>query len=83
MRSKIKIWADGANGGVELDGEDISKTVRGLDFSMQVGSLPEITLDLVVVELEADAGKVRVHITPDVRDLLIAAGWKSPKGDDL
>jgi hypothetical protein len=83
MRSKIKIWADGPRGGIELDGEDISKTVRGLDVSLRVGSIPEVSLDLLVFELEAEAGKTRVHIVPAVRDLLIAAGWQPPKGDDL
>ena len=80
--AKIKIWsAGGYKQGVELDGEDISRAIRGINFSMEAGHLASVQLDLLVVEMDADSENAHVWMPDETRDLLIWFGWRPPKGD--
>lgn len=78
----LRVVAKGATGGtVELDGEDISNTVRGLDIQLRVGDIPKVTLDVVVVDLSNETDGAAALIRPETRDLLVKLGWTPPEED--
>lgn len=80
--AKIKIWSDGRyEQGAKLDGEDISRAIKGIEFSMEVGVPAEVRLDLAVFEMEVDAEDAKVHLTNAARDLLIRSGWRAPEDE--
>lgn len=66
-------------GTVELDGQDVSAAVDGVELRSHVGQLTEATLHLPVVELDAEAD-VRLLMPDATRALLVAAGWTPPEG---
>lgn len=80
MGSSFRVVHEGMRGGrVELDGQDISNAVRGLYVDMRAGHVPQVTLDLVVIDVtELGAERAQVLIDPSTRELLRAAGWMPP-----
>lgn len=64
---------------VEVDGNDISKALRGLTVRLGAGHLPEVELDLSVIDV-TDFGmpEVMVHIPEAVHDALVKLGWTPP-----
>lgn len=68
-------------GSVELDGEDISRLVRSISLDSEAGHLPEVTLDLMVVEVETVTDETRVHMAPGTAELLVRLGWSPPEED--
>lgn len=74
--ARISMDAQGM-GTVEVDGNDISRTVRGLTLTTEAGHLPRLVLDLLVFTSEAD-GEAQVHIPADTAATLVALGWTPP-----
>lgn len=65
---------------VILDGQNISKGLRGYEISHMSPGRPAVNLHPAVferttVDLEAD-----VYISPEASDLLIRMGWTPPGG---
>lgn len=73
-----RISLDATGGGtVEVDGHDISHTVRGLTLKSDVGSEPQLVLDLTIHTGEID-GQAHVHIPADTAATLVDLGWTPP-----
>lgn len=64
-------------GTVELDGQDVSAAVIGVDLCTRAGRFTEATLHLLAVELDTEAD-VRLHLADATRELLVAHGWTPP-----
>lgn len=58
---------------IELDGKDISKYVCGVSISLQAGSVANVTLDLVPMEIE---------IPHELEAIVIAESRESVTDDD-
>ncbi|HKX69886.1 MAG TPA: hypothetical protein VJM75_01605 [Acidimicrobiales bacterium] len=74
--ARISLDAEGM-GAVEVDGQDISRTVRGLTLSAEVNHLPRLILDLRLFTSEVE-GQAQVHIPADTAATLVALGWTPP-----
>lgn len=72
----------GRRGGIVIDGNDIAPAVRGLRLNHKIGHLPELTLDLAMLETRLDAEHVKVLIPDATAQLLIDAGWTPPPNTD-
>lgn len=68
---------DIGGGQVEIDGHDISDTVRGLTLKAGVGRVPQLVLDLRIHTGEAEAEAV-VHVPADTAAALVELGWTPP-----
>jgi hypothetical protein len=75
-RACIRLDSQGT-GTVEVDGHDVSSSVRGLTLIAEAGHLPRLILDLLVFTGEVD-GQAQVHIPDDTRATLVALGWTPP-----
>lgn len=83
-RVKLDLRANGT-GLVELDGVDVSTAVAGLTVNANVGDMTSVLIRLPEVAVTMD-GVARVKLAPQVRELLVAAGWTPPgppRTDDL
>lgn len=68
---------------VELDGQDISRALRGITIRCEAAHRPSVDLDLKLDAIEVARLAVRdpdfiVSMSDDVRDALIALGWTPP-----
>lgn len=80
MTRKLTFRQDGpVNQTVELDGEDISRYVRSFSIDAEAGHLPEISLDLLVFELEAETSDTKIHLAPETAGILVRLGWTPPR----
>lgn len=79
-RLKLAIGPTGL-GTVELDGEDISSNVRGVDLSCSVDEWTRATLHLSAVDVDADV-EAEVVLPEPLRRALIAQGWTPPPEQD-
>lgn len=74
-RHAIRVTSDGVGGHVQLDGVDISDGVYGITLKFKAGHLPNLELELPMIQTETDAN---VIILDKTRDLLIQLGWTPP-----
>lgn len=75
-----RISLDATGGGkVEIDGHDVSHTVRGLTVKAGAGCIPQLVLDLAIHTSEID-GQAHVHIPADTAATLVDLGW-TPSDD--
>lgn len=74
--ARISLDAIGC-GTVEIDGHDVSHTVRGLTLTSEVGCVPQLVLDLATHTSEID-GQAHVHIPADTAAALVDLGWTPP-----
>lgn len=66
-------------GTITVDGHDLSNATRGISLRSEVGQMPEILLDLVVIETtRIDAEEVEVTIPTATAEALVALGWTPP-----
>lgn len=73
-----RIALDAIGGGrVEVDGHDITDTVRELTLQAGVGRIPQLVLDLRIHNAETEA-EVVAHIPADTAATLVALGWTPP-----
>ena len=75
---KADIELRGTNGRIILDGEDVSRGVRGGDLTFAVTEVPLLTLNLNVLEGATASGEVKVRIRPETHALLVQLGWTPP-----
>jgi hypothetical protein len=75
--ARIHLDPLGANSTIDVGGHDVSKAVRGLAVTAEVGQVPVLALDLVVCDGHID-GEVIVTIPDATRDALVALGWTPP-----
>jgi hypothetical protein len=77
---KLRLGGSGLPGDtqIELDGEDIASAVTGLSLRLGVYGLPEVTLDVVLHELDAELEHPRVILPDATKQLLVRLGWTPP-----
>lgn len=75
-RVKLDLRNNGT-GLVELDGVDVSMAVGGLTVNANVGDVTSVLIRLPAAAVTMD-GVARVKLAPQVRELLVAAGWTPP-----
>lgn len=87
MAKKLVIKLNGAGQGtVELDGTDIARSVRSVEFRADSMGDIETTLGLCVDEIEitqlgSAEAEVLVNLPDSVIDALIQLGWTPPAND--
>lgn len=73
-----RISLDATGGGkIEIDGHDVTNTVRGLTLTAGAGCIPQLVLDLAIHTGEID-GEADVHIPADTAATLVDLGWTPP-----
>ncbi|MFZ3473098.1 hypothetical protein ACODT3_10810 [Streptomyces sp. 4.24] len=80
---ELRISGSGLAGGtkVELDGQDISCSLSGLAFSIDLDDRPRAVLDVVLKDLSTSVENPKVVVPDATRELLIRLGWTPPEGD--
>ncbi|WP_028192937.1 hypothetical protein [Salinispora pacifica] len=77
MHAEIELGR--AGGRVILDGTDVSGAVRRLTVRAEAGCLPDIELDLSIVDAtRIDSDHAQMLIPPATRDALVTLGWTPP-----
>ena len=74
---EIALSATGT-GTVLVDGTDVSKVVSGVRIKAQVGDLTEVALSVSTPRGVKFSGEARIMIEPELRAILLAAGWEPP-----
>lgn len=78
MKAEIEISGTG-RGRVVLDDADVSAAVRGLTIRAEVGRIPQIELDLSVIDVTGlGVAQAEILIPDATREALIALGWTPP-----
>lgn len=73
-----RLSLDGIGGGkIEIDGHDVTDTVRGITLKAGAGCVPHLVLDLVIHAGEID-GQADVHVPADTAAALVDLGWTPP-----
>lgn len=65
---------------LKLGGIDISNAVSGYTVTGNARSIPEVTLDLVALDVSVVGERAKVFISSATRDLLVKTGWTPPEG---
>jgi hypothetical protein len=84
VRAKASItpmpeWGPG-RARIEVNGHDISNAVSGMDLRLRPGEIPELNLDLRVLDVSSvDSAEVEVFIPSQVHDALVKLGWSPPQ----
>lgn len=73
-RMKIELTGVG-RGRIEIEGKDVSAGVRSFVLRAGVGEVAEIELDVVAPKGGTFDGVARIEITPELRAIMLAAGW--------
>jgi hypothetical protein len=79
MGTKLAFRQNGLRQVLELDGENISTGIRSVTFTADAGDVPQVTLELVVFELDADTDNARIHVGEESALLLKKLGWTPPE----
>jgi len=61
-----------------LDGVNVADAVRGVNVIMRAQDLPQVELDLVVVDVSLNLDQPQIMIPASTRHLLIELGWTPP-----
>jgi hypothetical protein len=77
---KLRLGGTGLPGDtqIELDGQDIASAVTGLSLRVGTYGLPEVTLEVVLHELDTVLETPLVILPDATRDLLVRLGWTPP-----
>jgi phage protein D len=67
---------------VELDGEDITSTLKGLSLRLSTEDQPTATLDVLLWETSTDLENPAIIVPDKTRELLVSLGWTPPQGDE-
>lgn len=62
----------------KLNGDDVSRFLRGVNVSIAAGEVPAVTLDLIVEKITLDFPEARLYLADGVRELLTEFGWTPP-----
>lgn len=76
--STVAITGDGSLQHVALDGQDISSALTGLTMRLEVGNRPQVTLDVIALEVPTYLDEADVYIPESTRALLVKLGWTPP-----
>lgn len=83
MKHQVTITSNGTgtgNSSIHLDGRDISKGVREVDFHGAVGEADTVNLELIVFDgTRIDSDEAEVIIPDETRKALEALGWTPPE----
>jgi hypothetical protein len=63
---------------IKVDGVNVADSVQGVRVNLGYDHLPQVELDLVVVDVSLDLDHSQVFIPPSARHLLIEMGWTPP-----
>jgi hypothetical protein len=77
---KIDVSATGF-GRIEIEGQDVSNSVSGFTIRGGVRELTTAELDIVAPRGATFNGMARIEITPELRAIMLAAGWTPPVED--
>lgn len=65
---------------VEIDGHDLANGIRSLRLDADAGSLPELHIDLAVIDVtEVESEQTRVVVPEATAEALRALGWTPPE----
>lgn len=64
---------------VELNGQDISRSLKGLTVTLRAGAVPSVTLNVLVEKIGSDFPEADLYIPQATRDLLAQFGWTPPE----
>jgi len=70
------------NGRVILNGLDVSTAIAGVTVNAQVGEMTSVLLRLPAAAVTMD-GVAKVKLAPQIREILVAAGWTPPQEGGL
>lgn len=76
-KAKIQMGPPG-RGRVELDGVDVSNSVRAFTLRAEVGEFPVLELEMTPQWVAVDGAEVEVRIAPGTAHILQLAGWTPP-----
>lgn len=88
MATKLVIKVNGfGQGTVELDGTDISTSVRAVEFRAEAGHETTVNLELSVTEIETSylgsaEREILVNMPDEVVNTLLVLGWNPPQNDN-
>lgn len=75
----VDITMEGSRGRVVIDGNDISKGVRGFSVRGGVGEVTSLELDLNLIDVtRVSSTSTEILISDGASEALIAMGWKPP-----
>lgn len=77
MERTARLTLHATGGTVEIDGQDVSHAVRGIDLTQTAGQPPRLTLELRLDQLVCNS-LADVVIPDDVEELLLRLGWSGP-----
>jgi hypothetical protein len=61
-----------------LDGVNVADSIRGVRVVMSAGDLPQVELDLAIIDVSLNLGQPQIMIPASTRHLLIELGWTPP-----
>lgn len=64
---------------VELNGQDISRALKGLTVTLRADAVPSVTLNVLVEKMVSDFFEADLYIPQATRDLLAQFGWTPPE----
>lgn len=78
---KVSIIGDGPlSHRVIVDGVDLSHGLSGLSLMMNAGHVPELALDVRLIEVtELKDVEAKVILHPGTHEVLVALGWTPPE----
>lgn len=80
-RHQVEITGGPLQYRVLIDGVDIAHGVSGLTVRMQVGAVPEVELDLELIDVtQLGSIEAEVMLGASVHETLVALGWTPPEG---
>lgn len=62
-----------------LDGVNVADSVRGVNVALSYDHLPQVELDLAIIDVSLDLDHPQVYIPASTRHLLIELGWIPPE----
>lgn len=80
---RVKITHSGFSGTFELNGRDMTTSVRAIDVRLRPAELPKVTIEPVVFELpQLDLDHAQIVVDDHTEQLLLELGWTPPKETD-
>lgn len=79
----VEITMDGVRGRVVVDGQDLSKGVRGFALRGGVGEITALELDLNLIDVtRVSSTSTEILIADEASEALIALGWTPPESSE-
>lgn len=79
MVRRIEIYQEKPwDASIKLDGVNVADSVQGVNVRLHVSELPQVELDLAIIDVSLNLGQPQVMIPASTRHLLIELGWTPP-----